>query len=315
MIDVACPKCGTVYHTLEANVGKRILCTSNLPGRQQKCGNVITVEPHAIAQQPPSSPTTSRRATPSPAKRWLPYLLAITVVVAVTLVWRMFPRHTDTATQVLSAKPDVEAPPSSGATDSTKNGQKQKVAGEESLPAPSPPSPSDFDEFVRKQKVEAPRSGSTQHSDTRPTEYNSPQTGTRLQPDVGTGGHGELTVENGTTEDAVVRLSDVTTDQTVRWFFVRARSSAHVSQMPPGSYRLTYTTGLDWVESEDSFKWRPSYIEFGRTLDYSEQRDSEGVQYRTVNVTLHPVISGNVRARAITREEFLRGHRHVALQR
>jgi hypothetical protein len=168
---------------------------------------------------------------------------------------------------------------------------------------------------VPRQKVVPHKDVSKQASPPRPTEYNSLPTGTRIEEDVGTSGHGELTVDNGTAEDAVVRLSDVTTNQTVRWFFVQAHSSAHVSRMPPGSYRLTYTTGLDWVESEDSFKWRPSYSEFARTLDYREQRDSEGVQYHTINVTLHPVITGNVRARTITRGEFLRGHRHVALQR
>jgi hypothetical protein len=131
---------------------------------------------------------------------------------------------------------------------------------------------------------------------------------------MGTAGHGKLTVQNGTGEDAVMRLSDVTTDQTVRWFFVKAHSSAHVPRIPQGEYRLMYTTGLNWVKSDDVFTWQPSYNEFERTLDYSEQRDSEGIQYHTISVTLNSVLFGNVRTRKITREEFLRGHRHVALQ-
>jgi hypothetical protein len=32
-------------------------------------------------------------------------------------------------------------------------------------------------------------------------------------------------------------------------------------------------------------------------------------------VTLNPVMFGNVKTKTITREEFLRGHRHVVLQR
>jgi hypothetical protein len=154
-----------------------------------------------------------------------------------------------------------------------------------------------------------------QATDPRPTHYHSLPTKTRIEEDIGTSGHGKLTVENGTSEDAVARLSDAGTDQTVRWFFVQAHSSAQMTQIPQGTYRLTFTTGLNWVESEDTFSWHPSYNEFERTFEYSEQHDSEGFQYHSISVTLNPVLLGNVRTKAITREEFLRGHRHVALQR
>ena len=87
-----------------------------------------------------------------------------------------------------------------------------------------------------------------------------------------------------------------------------------MSRIPQGTYRLAYTTGLNWVESNDAFSWQPTYDEFERTLDYDEQRDSEGVKYHTVRVTLNSVLFGNVRTRTITREEFLRGHRHIPLQ-
>ena len=278
MIDVTCPQCGVVYHTLEANVGKHILCT--------KCGHVITIVPLAIAQQPLSSPLVSPRATPSPKKQRR-YAVAIIAAVGVAVVSLVLVRHTDAPKQEIPKKPDVEEPAQS----------QTKVVGEQSLPVP-----------------DLPNSRSTQPADPRPKDYNSLPTGTRIEEDSGTGGHGKLTVQNGTTEDAVVRLSDVTTDQTVRWFFVKAHSSAHVSRIPQGSYRLTYTTGLNWVESDDAFSWQPTYDEFERTFDYSEQQNSEGVRYHTISVTLNSVLFGNVRTRTITREEFLRGHRHVALQ-
>ena len=110
---------------------------------------------------------------------------------------------------------------------------------------------------------------------------------------ISTSGHGELTVKNGTSEDAVVRLSDAGTDQIVRCFFVRAHTSAHVAHIPQGTYRLAFTSGLNWVESEDTFSWHPSYSEFERTFAYSEEQDSEGVHYHSISVTLHPVPSGN----------------------
>jgi hypothetical protein len=154
-----------------------------------------------------------------------------------------------------------------------------------------------------------------QPADPRPKTYNSLPTGTRLQEDVGTNGHGELTVKNGTTEDAVVRLSDAGTYGTMRWFFVRAQTSAQVAQIPEGTYRLAFTTGLNWVEPEETFSWHPSYSKFERLLTYSEEQDTEGIRYHSISVTLHTVPLGNVKTRSISREEFLRGHRHMMLQR
>jgi hypothetical protein len=155
---------------------------------------------------------------------------------------------------------------------------------------------------------------STVAADPRPNEYNSLPTGTRIEGCAGSG-HGELKVDNGTTEDAVVRLSDVTTDGTVCWFFVQAHSYAHMKHIPQGTFTLAFTTGLNWNESEDVFTWHPSYDQFDRVFEFNEQRDSERVQYKTISVTLNPVLFGNVRTKTITRDEFLKGHRHVALQR
>jgi hypothetical protein len=273
MIDVGCPQCGVVYHTLEANVGKQILCT--------KCGYVITIV-LAVTHPWPSAPAINLRAKPSLAKGRGIYNFAIVGAVVVALIVLLVLRHPDAANRATKTNTD--------------NAEKWRVVGEESPRVPDPP-----------------KNESAQPADPRPTEYNSLPTGTRIEGDNGTGGHGKLTVENGTTEDAVVRVSDATTDQTVRWFFVKAHNSAHLSRIPQGSYRLTYTTGLNWVESDDAFSWQPTYNEFERTLDYTEQRDSEGVQYHTIRVSLNSVLFGNVRTRTITREEFLKGHRHVAL--
>jgi hypothetical protein len=151
-------------------------------------------------------------------------------------------------------------------------------------------------------------------ADPRPTEYNSLPTGTRIEGCVGAG-HGELKADNGTTEDAVVRLSEVATDRTVCWFSVQAHSTARMKHIPQGTYTLAFTTGLNWNESDDVFTWHPSYDQFDRVFEFNEQRDSERVQYKTISVTLNPVLFGNVRTKTITREEFLKGHRHVALQR
>jgi hypothetical protein len=129
------------------------------------------------------------------------------------------------------------------------------------------------------------------------------------------GGNGVLTVQNGTSEDAVVRLYDLHDERTICWFFVRQNDSASTAHVPEGDYRLAYTMGLDWIESDDAFRWQPSYGEYEKAFHYTEQRDYQGIQYKKISVTLQPVHGGNVKTRSISRAEFLRGHRHVALQR
>lgn len=126
-------------------------------------------------------------------------------------------------------------------------------------------------------------------------------------------GHGTLRVENGTADDATIRLVDGAIEQTVRWFFVKSRESATVGAIEPGQYDLRFTTGLDWDNDQEEFTWGAAYSEFDRKLVYVESRDAEGIDYHTMSVTLHAVPHGNAKASAISRERFLRGHNRTRL--
>jgi hypothetical protein len=70
-------------------------------------------------------------------------------------------------------------------------------------------------------------------------------------------------------------------------------------------------TGLDYVESDDSFRWQPEYFDFDRTFVFVEQDDSEGIRYKDVSVTLYAVPEGNIQRRSILREQFFEGHHHA----
>ena len=299
MIDVACPQCGVVYHSEQAHVGKQLRCA--------RCGSLVPILGAArniVRQSQTPSPSVERvhqtQTGPSVRRFKSPYLVptAIGILVALGAVGLIvYVTRTDAPRTGTASVSDIE--PTLAQQQQTQSSQQGN----------SP----DF-QIISEEPI--PKSDKPAHvADRRPTEYNSLPTGTRIEEDLGTGGHGELKVENGTSEDAVARLSDVANDQTSRWFFVQAHSTAQVAHISEGMYKLTFTTGLNWVESEDAFSWHPSYSEFDRTFEFREQRDSEGVQYHSISVTLHPVRFGNVRTKTITREEFLKGHRHVALQR
>lgn len=275
MIDVSCPRCDTVYDSDEAHIEKQIRCT--------KCGTPVPNTPPttgSIVRAVFRAATRSNNVSAHVQQRcgYFAIAVAVTGVVVVSVALLRHPTRND------SVSVKTETPASTSKIPAfTSNGKTQQV-----------------NEPIR--------------NELRPTAYHSLPTGTRIGGDIGTNGHGELNVENDAAEDAVVRLSDLATDQTSRWFFVKAHSTAHAQRIPEGKYRLTFTTGLNWIESDDTFTWEPDYFEFGQTFEYTEPRASDGIHYRTVNITLHSVPFGNVHAKKITRDQFLKGHRHVALQ-
>lgn len=308
MIDVTCSHCGTVYHSDATHVGKQLRCV--------QCGNLVSIAgsvEHAVMKQSPAVPDVKAHTEHPPSSKRrsrvrIVYRFAIiaTVVVAAVLLFVLLRYQTSSQANTVG--------PSDLAHEATQSQQNQTA---ENSGVTHPQQDQTIANNDRWQVVgEEPNAHESTKApmiaDERPTDYRSLPTGTRIEPDVGINGHGTLTVRNGTSDDAVVRLSDMG-DHTVRWFFVKAHSSARTTHIPEGTYRLTFTTGLNWVAAQDGFSWHPSYREFERTFEYTEQHDSEGVQYDSISVTLNPVLFGNIRTRAITREEFLRGHRHLAL--
>src|SRR5271156_3600746 len=100
MIDIACPQCGVVYHTLEANVGKHILCT--------KCGNEITVV-LAVTPRSPSAPTVSKPVTTSGRKRRRTYTVGIVAPAAAVLIAFLSLRYANTPKEQISTNKTDEA--------------------------------------------------------------------------------------------------------------------------------------------------------------------------------------------------------------
>lgn len=298
MIDVTCPQCGAIYHSEESHIGKLLRCArcgSHVPilKKERAVVHQSPVFPHAAkVRVKPTSPAPTRHA-----RRIYSIVIATAALLAIA-IWVVLLRHSASPRRGTASLSDIQEP---YVPQNTVSDQPVDFIPEDSTST-----------TVRAAAIEGRRRTRVAP---RPRSYNSLPTGTRIERDIGTQGHGKLTTENGTDEDAVVRLSDVATDQTICWFFVQAHSSFTMPRIPQGVYRLAFTTGLNWIESEETFKSDPLYSEFERNFEFDEQRDSERVQYHSVSVTLNPVPLGNVRTRPITREEFLKGHRHVALKR
>jgi transcription initiation factor TFIIIB Brf1 subunit/transcription initiation factor TFIIB len=203
MIDVTCSECGAVYHSEKTYVGKQLRCT--------KCGCVVPIEVEVardVVQHSSSSPTfKSHRVSRSPKhRRIFPFAIAV-MVIAMVAIFIALLRYPEVRRQGTTLS-DTKAP--SESRENVENGDEWQITGEEPIPAPTQ------------------QTGRPKQLDPRPTDYNSLPTGTRIENDIGTDGNGKLAVENGTSEDALVRLSQLATAQTCS-FFVQAHRSANIA--------------------------------------------------------------------------------------
>lgn len=306
MLDISC-RCGAVYHADLAHIGRQLKCS--------QCGLLVFIESPLPAVVVPKADSiqTPKYARNVPVKskqwkshsRWAAYLGATTTIVLLAAIWF---GHSHPQSRVAKPTQAVEVTPTANPVNSPPLVAKDShIATNPFGLVPGNTHPSSF------RQNDQPSDTSEPPLEPRPLQYNSLPTGTRLADDAGLEGHGRLSVSNGTGLDAVVRLYDPSTLKTARWFFVKAGASATVQFIPQGKYVLAYTDGLDWDESETVFRWNPSYHEFEKLLSYTEQTDVEAIRFEKITITLNPVIGGNIKAKSISRNDFLRGHGHASL--
>ena len=119
-------------------------------------------------------------------------------------------------------------------------------------------------------------------------------------------GRGELAVENGTLDDAVVHLVDLHTGKTIRTFYVKRDDMFTERQISPGLYGLYYSTGIDWNEQLKKFNLDASYRHFGTNLEYTEKKDEDTGKVETVTykISLQPVHGGNAKIEPSDKDAF-----------
>jgi hypothetical protein len=289
MIDVPCPQCGVIYHADWAHLGKCIKCS--------RCGAAVLIIESARAVAPiqqvrdVAGSASSAQLQRQTARR-VPILMVVVVcavvLVALSTVW--YHRKNEEAvhhTELRNLGRSIQQSPDTATSSAAEASSEADFA--------------DVDSFVLKEE--------------RPLVYHSLPTGTTFCDGNQTTGKGVLKIENGTTEDASLRLYDESAKRVVRCLFVKAHDSLRVTGIRQGTYDLNYTTGLDWQAEAQVFRWLPTYSQFGRQLVYSEEKIGNELRYHEIEVTLHPVIGGNVLTVPISREEFLRGIGDASLQR
>lgn len=105
-----------------------------------------------------------------------------------------------------------------------------------------------------------------------------------------------FSVENGLREDAYVKLVREHDGKVVS-LYVSARQTANLEGIPVGSYEVFFATGSKFSVGCDSFSQRGAAQKFAERIEY----DHQGVIW---TVTLHTLTDGNVRADAISYDNF-----------
>ncbi|MFC4057749.1 hypothetical protein ACFOWE_05560 [Planomonospora corallina] len=112
------------------------------------------------------------------------------------------------------------------------------------------------------------------------------------------GGHGTLSVKNGGRTDAVVTL--VRGKKKAVSVYVRARSTAKVTGVRDGTYKVYFTSGYRFSVSKGRFGRNAVYQRFDNQLRFTTTSTSSTIW----KLTITPVKGGNARARGVNPNDF-----------
>ncbi|MCZ7615039.1 MAG: hypothetical protein M5T52_16245 [Ignavibacteriaceae bacterium] len=130
-------------------------------------------------------------------------------------------------------------------------------------------------------------------------------------------GLGELTIKNGTNNDAVVKLVPITINKSALTLYVRRNSDFTIKKIKDGNYKLYFVVGRHYDEDSLIFLQDCSFSVFEKGLPFTtnefQLKDRIEREYSVSEITLHPVIGGTARTDAITKKDFY-PYRNIKLE-
>lgn len=308
MIVVRCP-CGEVYKADDDKAGYSLICS--------KCRRVVDLDSSG------HKPTTVLRPRRNPSGV---IIGALTLIVACLISYNLYTAPLGTG-QKVAAKQSTVNLNSGGANPEPKitavPGHPNKPVAKavpylppekevaenarryRTVPTPSPTFvPAPLPMFVPAPPAEGEPSA--------PHTVVSPLSGTDITAPVDAAGRCTLTIENGNAEDAVVKLvnmSDGSSPQvSYRCIYVRAGDSSTVQNISAGRYSLLYRSGSDW-NGQGGFNTHELDHKFVKVLGFEDTTSTSDsgdtkTEWSALTVTLHPVLTGNIRSQPMAKEDF-----------
>ncbi len=127
-------------------------------------------------------------------------------------------------------------------------------------------------------------------------------------PELGVLGYGEMTIHNGTGDDALIKVVSLSSDKLWRKSLAKAGEKITLQDVPDGHYLIFFALaqsidGATGRLSEDAHASR-----FEKAVLFSTGSRLDGTTIKTTttrySMTLHPVIGGNARTKDVSIEEF-----------
>ncbi|CAM3384567.1 J domain-containing protein [Thalassospira profundimaris] len=113
----------------------------------------------------------------------------------------------------------------------------------------------------------------------------------------------KITVENGSKGDAIVKIKDSLSRNTVAAFYVAEKSKASFDNIPDGSYVVQFANGTKLNSTCDGFL-DGTYSQFEGHQKLSTQYDSTSIYTQELVFTLFPALNGNIDIDTIKAADF-----------
>ena len=274
MIALRCT-CGETFQADDAHVGKAVRC---------RCGRILQIAPAVPASAPfqgPVSrnshavdPKTAHAREPRPVGHRARLALATSASIALLfVVWALMRPETPRPTSAVVVR-SADDPYQPAVGEAFRLDDLLDSAGPV---APQPP-PCPAEGVFR------PRSSEELGGSHR-------------------GGLGRLRVVNGTDFDAVAVLVESSTHLPRRAIYIRRSETGLLTGIPRGTYQLRFQLGTSWHVNR-YFCRVARTTEFDRPVDFEEREKSDGIEYSTFKITLHPVPLGTATTHSIPASSF-----------
>ena len=112
-------------------------------------------------------------------------------------------------------------------------------------------------------------------------------------------GKGQLTIKNGTEDDAVVKIINAN-KASIGEYYIDANNEYTINDIVDGNYSLYFSLGKNWDEQGNKFITCKSFAKFDDNFNYI----TTYAQYTTYSVTLNPVIGGTANTTSVDESAF-----------
>jgi hypothetical protein len=133
--------------------------------------------------------------------------------------------------------------------------------------------------------------------------HGTPQPGTGTYfTSTGRSGRGELTISNGTSDDAVITLAVGSAARIS--VFIRHGATYKIPAISDGSYRVYYSSGADWDATAKGFARSCAFSRFDDPLSFTTVTTAYDVRWSTWNLTLQPVFGGTATTSKVNPRDY-----------